>query len=67
MAMPLIFLLALLAVVVALNWRFLAASLGLKRRPCNWSRVHSRDRNGKIAWFCPECGREKFVKGKPHV
>ncbi len=61
--MPLIFLIALLAVVVVLNWRFLAASFGTSRKPCDWSRIHSRDRNGEKAWFCPACGNEKFIRG----
>jgi hypothetical protein len=64
MTVPLLFLLTLLAVVVALNWRFLAASFGLSGRPCDWSRVHQRDRDGQNAWFCPTCGHEEFVSGE---
>ena len=64
MAIPLLFLLVLLAVVVVLNWRFLTASFGLSEKPCNWSRIHSRDRNGQKAWFCPTCGNEEYVSGK---
>jgi hypothetical protein len=61
---PLFFLIALLAIVVVLNWRFLAASFGWKTKPCDWSRNHARDRDGRKAWFCPSCGREEFVTGK---
>lgn len=64
MPVALLFLLVLLAVVVALNWRFLAASFGFRRRPCDWSRIQSRDRDGQRAWFCPACGREEFISGK---
>jgi hypothetical protein len=64
MSPALIFLVTLLAVVVLLNWRFLAASFGKGGSACDWSRIHQRDRDGKKAWFCPSCGREAFMAGK---
>jgi hypothetical protein len=64
MAIPLLFLLVLLAGVVVLNWRFLAASFGLSTSPCDWSRIIERDRNGQSAWFCPNCGHEELVSGE---
>jgi hypothetical protein len=62
--MPLIFLIVLLAVVVLLNWRFLAASFGWGKSACSWSRIHQRDRDGKSAWYCTACQREEFVIGR---
>jgi hypothetical protein len=64
MMMPLLFLLALLLIVVVLNWRFLAARFGLGGSPCDWSRIQSRDRNGQNAWFCPACGHEELADGR---
>lgn len=61
MTMPLIFLVALLGVVVALNWRLVAARLGFRVKPCEWHRLHERDRDGRCAWFCPACGREELI------
>jgi len=60
MHIALLFLVALLAVVVALNWRTLFGT----GRPCDWSRIHPRDRDGRRAWFCTACGREELVNGK---
>ncbi|HUS53243.1 MAG TPA: hypothetical protein VMY41_04460 [Thermohalobaculum sp.] len=64
MPIALLFLLALLTALVVMNWRFLSGAFGIGGRPCDWSRLHSRDRNGQNAWFCPACGHEEFVTGK---
>lgn len=62
MTMSLIFLLALLSLWVWLNRH----RLGLASRPCDWSRIHERDRDGEAAWFCPSCRMETHTKdGKP--
>jgi hypothetical protein len=63
MAISLAFLIALLAALVAMNWRVLAAAFGGHPSACQWSRIHARDREGLRAWFCPSCGREEFVDG----
>ncbi|HSF94444.1 MAG TPA: hypothetical protein VLA52_05400 [Thermohalobaculum sp.] len=62
--MALLFLVTLLAVVVILNWRTLSGAFGAAGKPCDWSRIHPRDRDGKQAWFCPACQREELVSGK---
>ena len=63
MLYTLIFLVALLIIVVVLNRRLLARGLGMGGSPCDWSRIHGRDREGRRAWFCPACGREELVEG----
>jgi len=63
MEMAAIFLLALLAAVLYLNWGTL---FGGNPR-CGWSRIHERDRDGEAAWFCPVCGTEAFVRGNDTV
>lgn len=63
MQVALVFLLALLAVVVILNWRLLAAPFGVDGSACDWQRVHQRDRDGRRAWFCTHCKHEVLVLG----
>ena len=63
MTPSLLALVAILAVVVALNWRMLAARLGWRTSPCAWSRVRKRDQEGRKAWYCPVCGREELIEG----
>ena len=60
----LIFLVALLAVVVALNWRLLAAKFGGRVSACDWHRIEQRDREGRRAWFCAACGRAELTDGR---
>jgi len=62
--MSLFVLVALLAVVVALNWRLLATRLGFSVPACHWHRLDQRDREGRRAWFCPVCRREELVEGR---
>lgn len=62
--MSLFYLVALLAVVVALNWRFLQSRYGRGGSPCAWSRVAARDRDGRRAWFCPSCRREVLMDSR---
>lgn len=59
----LIFLVCLLVVWVALNWRLLASQFGWRVVACDWSRIPTRDREGRTAWFCPACGREELTEG----
>jgi len=63
MTPALMFLIALLVCVVALNWRFLAARFGMDSTPCDWWRVDTRDDGGRKAWFCRACQREEIVDG----
>ena len=60
----LLYLLALLALVVGLNWRLIAARFGRPAKPCAWSRIPERDREGRKAWFCPACRREELTTGR---
>ena len=59
----LIFLLALLVLIVAFNWRMLAARFGGHPSACAWSRIPERDHEGKRAWYCPSCRRETLTDG----
>lgn len=63
MTAELLFLIALLVVVAWLNRDTIARVLGRPVKPCAWSRIHARDREGRKAWFCPSCGREELVEG----
>ena len=63
MAGSLVFLIVLLICVVALNWRFLAASFGFGGTRCDWWRIDGRDRDGRRAWFCRTCQAEALVDG----
>ena len=63
MTPALLFLIALLVCVVALNWRFLAGRFGKGGTLCDWWRVDARDHGDRKAWFCRACQREEFVEG----
>lgn len=63
MTPSLIFLILLLALVVGLNWRLLAARFGWRVRACDWHRVETLDRDGRKAWFCPACRRQELQEG----
>ncbi len=60
----LLFLILLLAVVVGLNWRLLAARLGWRVSACDWQRVEKLEGDGGRVWFCTACGRSERVEGK---
>lgn len=65
MSMQLVYLIMLLLVVVALNWRLLAGRYGRRgSRTCQWSRLPEHDRDGRRAWFCPSCRHEVLVQGR---
>jgi len=68
--MQLIYLVALLAIIVAINWRFLGLDrvFGFPKRDpqgCDWIRDDARETDdGKRHWVCMTCGARAAEPGR---